>query len=108
MSDLQDRLDRLVRALDGAGSILIMPHNDPDPDAIAASVALGHLLVERLGVSVDIAYGGIIGRAENKALVRYLGDPLRRLPTDPDMRGSAPVALVDTQPGSGNNALPPG
>ena len=110
MSDLQqrlDRLDRLLRALDGAGSILIMPHNDPDPDAIAASVALRHLLVERLGISVEVAYQGIIGRAENKALVRYLGNPLQRLPTDPDARGSAPVALVDTQPGSGNNALPP-
>ena len=107
MPDLQERLDRLLRALDGAGSILIMPHNDPDPDAIAASVALRHLLVERRCISVDIAYQGIIGRAENKALVRYLGNPLRRLLADSDLRDWATVALVDTQPGSGNNALPP-
>jgi nanoRNase/pAp phosphatase (c-di-AMP/oligoRNAs hydrolase) len=52
-----------------------------------------------------IAYKGIIGRAENKALVRYLDYPMRRL-ADADLSLSRPIALVDTQPGAGNNALP--
>jgi nanoRNase/pAp phosphatase (c-di-AMP/oligoRNAs hydrolase) len=52
------------------------------------------------------AYKDIIGRAENKALVRYLGHPLRRL-AGPDLRQSVPIAFIDTQPGAGNNALPP-
>lgn len=101
----QERLNLLYQAIGDSDSVLILPHNDPDPDAIASAVALRYLLAQRLGVEINIAYKGIIGRAENKALVRYLGYPLRRL-TGSDLRQPAPVALVDTQPGAGNNALP--
>jgi nanoRNase/pAp phosphatase (c-di-AMP/oligoRNAs hydrolase) len=100
------QLDRLFAALDGAGGLLILPHNDPDPDAIASAVALRYLLAERLGLEGQVVYRGIIGRAENKALVRYLGQPLRRL-SGADLRQATAIALVDTQPGAGNNALPP-
>jgi nanoRNase/pAp phosphatase (c-di-AMP/oligoRNAs hydrolase) len=103
---MQERLERLFEAVRGATSVLILPHNDPDPDAIASALALRHLLAEKLGVEGHVVYRGIIGRAENRALVRYLGHPLRRL-TGTDLRQSAPIALVDTQPGAGNNALPP-
>jgi nanoRNase/pAp phosphatase (c-di-AMP/oligoRNAs hydrolase) len=96
----------LFEAVGDASNVLILPHNDPDPDAIASALAFRHLLTEKLGVEGHIAYKGIIGRAENKALVRYLGHPLRRL-TGSDLRQSVPIALVDTQPGAGNNALPP-
>ena len=101
----QKRLTRLLRAAEGAQRVLILPHNDPDPDAIASAVALRYLLAEELGVESRIAYKGIIGRAENKALVRYLGRPLLPL-TDADLAGQTRIALVDTQPGTGNNALP--
>jgi len=101
----QQRLDRLFEALNGYHSILILPHNDPDPDAIASAVALRYLLIHRLGMQADIAYKGMIGRAENKALVRYLNHPLRRL-TNLNLRQPVPKALVDTQLGAGNNALP--
>jgi len=100
------RLDALREVVSGFHSLLILPHNDPDPDAIASATALGYLLEHRLGIRADIVYRGIIGRAENKALVRYLDHPLRRL-TSPNLRQRVPKALVDTQPGAGNNALPP-
>jgi len=103
---MQERLDRLFEAVGGATNVLILPHNDPDPDAIASALALRHLLAERLGVEGHIAYKGIIGRAENKALVRYLDHPLRRL-RGSDLSQSVPIALIDTQPGAGNNALSP-
>jgi nanoRNase/pAp phosphatase (c-di-AMP/oligoRNAs hydrolase) len=103
----KQRLDSMFQAVANADRVLILPHNDPDPDAIASAVALRHLLAEGPGVEGYIAYKGIIGRAENKALVRYLDHPLHRL-TGSDLRRSMPVALVDTQPGAGNNALPPG
>jgi nanoRNase/pAp phosphatase (c-di-AMP/oligoRNAs hydrolase) len=101
----QENLNLLDQAIGDSDRVLILPHNDPDPDAIASAVALRHLLAQRLAVEVNIAYKGIIGRAENKALVRYLGYPLRRL-TGSDLRQPLPIALVDTQPGAGNNALP--
>ena len=102
----EPRVQQLLNAVAGKHSVLILPHNDPDPDAIASAVALRHLLAETLAVDGHITYKGIIGRAENKALVRYLDHPLRRL-TGSDPRPSGPIALVDTQPGAGNNALPP-
>ncbi len=100
-----DLFGRLLTAVGGVKSVLILPHNDPDPDAIASAVALRHLLVEKAGVEGDIAYKGIIGRTENRALVRYLGHPLHRL-TSAELRQARPIALVDTQPSAGNNALP--
>ena len=54
-----------------------------------------------------MVYAGFIGRAENKAMVRYLGRPLKQLAAA-GLRGAAHVALVDTQPGAGNNPLPRG
>jgi len=103
----QGNVQRLLEVAGAGDEILILPHNDPDPDAIASAVALKHLLEHRLGVQVTIAYRGIIGRAENRALVRYLGDPLR-LETEYNVgHSSALVALIDTQPGAGNNPLPP-
>lgn len=85
---------------------LVVTHDNPDPDAMAAAAGLGFLL-ESLGVGdVRLVYGGIIGRAENQALVRRLRlpfSPLRRCPP----RDSDLVALVDTQPGHGNHGLAP-
>jgi nanoRNase/pAp phosphatase (c-di-AMP/oligoRNAs hydrolase) len=98
------RLDRLLQAVEGASGVLILPHNDPDPDAMASAVALSYLLAEKLGTESQLAYRGIIGRAENKALVRYLDHPLKRL-TGADLRRERAIALVDTQPGTGNNPL---
>jgi nanoRNase/pAp phosphatase (c-di-AMP/oligoRNAs hydrolase) len=99
-------LDRLLKAVGDASSVLILTHNDPDPDAIASAVALRHLLTEKLDVEAHMAYRGIVCRAENKALVRYLGNPLRRL-TSSDLRQADCIALVDAQPGAGNVPLLP-
>lgn len=97
-----ERLESLLKAVEPHEQILILPHNDPDPDAIASAVALRHLLTGRVDVVVRIGYKGIIGRAENKAMVRYLDRPLHRL-TGADL-SRLPIVLVDTQPGTGNNA----
>jgi len=102
----EERLHSLLEAADGADELLILPHNNPDPDAIASAVALRYLLAKKRGIECDIFYKGIVGRAENRALLRYLGYPLKHLNTfDPVAEMS--IALVDTQPGAGNNALPP-
>jgi nanoRNase/pAp phosphatase (c-di-AMP/oligoRNAs hydrolase) len=104
---MQEPLDRLFQAIEGSDTLLILPHSNPDPDAIASALALRYLLAKRVGVQSHILYEGIIGRAENKALVAYLGHPLQPLSLE-SLSTSLPVALIDTQPGTGNNALPQG
>lgn len=98
-------LNSFEDVLAGKTSVLILPHNDPDPDAIATAVGLGYLLKEKFNIESQIAYRGHIGRAENKALARYLDKPLRRFHRN-NLRSDSVIALVDTQPGAGNNPLP--
>ena len=102
----KERVESLLQAVAPYEQVLILPHNDPDPDAVASAVGLRELLGARSDVIMHIAYRGIIGRAENRALVRYLDHPLRRL-EGADLR-QLPILLVDTQPSAGNNALLPG
>jgi nanoRNase/pAp phosphatase (c-di-AMP/oligoRNAs hydrolase) len=99
-------LESLLRTVAGFSRILILPHNNPDPDAIASALALQYILAERGGIESDIAYRGIVGRAENRALVRYLGEPLRLL-TELALPPMVRVAMIDTQPNAGNVTLPP-
>jgi nanoRNase/pAp phosphatase (c-di-AMP/oligoRNAs hydrolase) len=102
---IHEPVELLLETASGLSSVLILPHNDPDPDAIAGALALHYLLREKLNIEGNIAYKGIIGRAENKALMQYLGHPLHQL-TSSDLDRAEAVALVDTQPGTGNNPLP--
>ncbi len=101
------RLLRCLRALKGAKRVLVMTHDYPDPDAIASALALTRLIERRLRCTADIGYGGIVGRAENRALVkasRAAMKPLEEL----DLGSYDAFALVDTQPLTGNNSLPEG
>jgi nanoRNase/pAp phosphatase (c-di-AMP/oligoRNAs hydrolase) len=86
-------------------ALLIYMHDNPDPDALAAAVGLKRLLDHELGLPATLALGGIVGRAENRAMVEALGIPL--LPIEElDHRRYDCLAIVDSQPGTGNNSLP--
>ncbi len=86
-------------------AILIMCHNNPDPDTIASAVALKHLFAQALRRKAVIGYAGTIGRAENRQLVRRLKVDMIR--TDKlNFSKFSVIALVDSQPHSGNNAIP--
>lgn len=93
-------LDALQTVVTGQPDLQIVTHNDPDPDAIASALGVQYLLREAWGVEAPIVYEGIIGRAENRALVHYLESPLTPLP---DAWLIRPCILVDSQPGAGNN-----
>ena len=100
-------LSDLLDTLGGSRSIVILTHDHPDPDGIASAAALRYLLKELSKARVTLAYGGVIGRAENRALIRNLKinlTPLERL----DITKQRSFILVDTQPGTGNNSLPDG
>ena len=106
MNMFSESLEALLEAVNTEDQLLILTHNNPDPDAIASAIALRYLLAECVGIEAQIVYQGIIGRAENQALIRYLHHPLHLI--NPSLLAAKPLfALVDTQPGAGNNALPP-
>lgn len=95
-----------LAALQGRRRMLIYMHDNPDPDALAAALGLGRLGERELGATVTLAHGGIVGRAQNRAMVENLGmvlTPVERI--DPERFDT--IALVDTQPETGNNSLPP-
>ena len=102
-----DKVSQLLSALSPAPTVLLLPHDNPDPDALASSVALSELIRRNLEAQTLIGLGGFIGRAENRALVSGLAIPL--VPVEqvlPHFAGA--IVLVDTQPGRGNNSLPAG
>lgn len=101
----QKRLQKLAHILERKKKVLILTHNNPDPDAIAAGWALSYLFRGKLGVSSVLVYGGIITRAENKAMVRLLNIGIRPIEMI-NIHNFTVVALVETQPGAGNNSLP--
>lgn len=99
------RLANLLDAVSGIEQLTIVLHNNPDPDAISAGAALQFLLEKKAGLKADIVYQGVIGRAENKALVKYLNVPLRQLPDD-NPKLPKNLALVDTHTQAKNNPIP--
>jgi nanoRNase/pAp phosphatase (c-di-AMP/oligoRNAs hydrolase) len=103
--DLERQLKALQQRANG-GRAAIMTHDNPDPDSLAAALGL-RTLFESSGIPSTITIGGIIGRAENRAMVRELKIdlvPIERL----DWKTHSVVAMVDTQPNTGNNSLPQG
>ncbi|MHB1846578.1 MAG: DHH family phosphoesterase [Deltaproteobacteria bacterium] len=102
---LRETLERLAAVVRGKRRPLVLTHDNPDPDSLAAAVALAFLLRQRFGLAARVAYGGIVGRAENQAMVRVL-----RLPVIPVSRIVFDefdlLCLVDTQPEAGNHSLP--
>jgi nanoRNase/pAp phosphatase (c-di-AMP/oligoRNAs hydrolase) len=101
----QLRVKKLDELLKGKSNLLIVMQDNPDPDSIAAAVALRKLANTLGEVQCSITHGGTVGRAENRALVRYLGLNLRPA-GEIEFEKFDLVAMVDTQPGAGNNCLP--
>lgn len=100
-----DSVAALIEWTRGRGRVLIVTHDNPDPDSIAAAVALRHLLLVKTGQDAVIAYGGIIGRGENRSMVELL--EIRMVPIcELDIDQFAVVCMVDTQPNTGNNSFP--
>jgi nanoRNase/pAp phosphatase (c-di-AMP/oligoRNAs hydrolase) len=97
----------LLSVLERPGPLVILPHDNPDPDSLAAALGL-RCIFEREGLHPVIAFGGIIGRAENRALVRELNIPLVPISDLPMSSADTIIAMVDTQPGRRNNSLPDG
>ncbi len=102
----RDKLEALLELAHQRTRALILTHDNPDPDSLAAAVGLSFLLERKGGLQANAAYGGIIGRSENLALVKVLHLPV--VPVSQVVFDEYDViGLVDTQPPTGNHSIPP-
>jgi nanoRNase/pAp phosphatase (c-di-AMP/oligoRNAs hydrolase) len=99
-------LEEALQRLSGARRLLVYMHDNPDPDALAAAVGMKRLIEQEVEAEVTLALGGIVGRAENRAMVEALRIPLTPIEEIVLSRFDR-LAIVDSQPGTGNNSLPP-
>ena len=98
-------LGKKLQSLSGLIKVLIISHDNPDPDSIASSWGLAHILKKELGIKPTIAYGGLLGRAENRAMVSVLKIPLVQF-SPLILKNSEAILMVDCQPYTGNSTLP--
>ena len=101
-----ERLQRLRRVLTGVeGTLGVITHANPDPDAIGAALALVDV-ARSMGVEAVACYPGEISHQENRALVNLLDLDLRNLaPGEEDEFGG--IALVDHSRPGVNDSLDP-
>ncbi|MFC6755055.1 DHH family phosphoesterase, partial [Halorubrum tibetense] len=105
--DVQERPPRLVRTLRRIpGDLLVVAHDNPDPDAIASALGLARI-AEAIGTPADAVYGGEIAHQENRAMVNLLDLSLRTF-ADVDIDSYAGIALVDHSRAGINDSLPEG
>ena len=97
------RVFELLKIMEGAKRVLILTHNNPDPDSLASALALRALL-GRNNRTATIGYlGHVIHRPENRQMVELLEIDARRLrPKDLDTFDR--ICLVDCQPAYFNPA----
>ncbi len=90
------------------GTLAIVTHNNPDPDAIGSAMALAAIAksANPQKLKCRIFYDGIIGHQENRTMVNLLDIRMEKL--DPEaIQDCSYIALVDS-PGPGmNNSLSP-
>ncbi len=102
--DLEENAQKLANAIRTSRKFLVLLHDNPDPDCIAAGLILAKI-AQLLWVDVTVAYGGHLGRSENIKLVESMRSgisQIKKINFDDFDR----IALVDSQPRTGNNSLP--
>ncbi|GJM24507.1 MAG: DHH family phosphoesterase [Phycisphaerae bacterium] len=98
------RSDRLLKVLDRYRETVVVMHNNPDPDAMAAGWALRLLVQRRLKKPVRLLGRGPILRAENLQFVQLLKPPIDLVDELVSDEGMATV-LVDCSASSVNHLL---
>jgi len=103
--NLGDKLAAFKAKVVSAESILILTHDYPDPDCIASAYGVSHLLEFWGKTNTTISFGGFVGRAENRAMIRYLN--INIIPyVLLEIKDFDCIILVDCFPGRNNVSLP--
>ena len=97
------RLTELREAVAVARRILVVTHDNPDPDSVASAAAFQQIF-RHMDKDAEIGSGGELGRSENRTMCRLMGFDLLSI-YDIDLKSYDFFLFVDTQPGSGNNSL---
>ncbi|GGL48996.1 DHH family phosphoesterase [Halocalculus aciditolerans] len=100
----------LHELLAGADELLVVCHNNPDPDCLASALALGRIAAAAGIDDRKILYSGDISHQQNRAFVNLLDIDL--LPFDPalvqDRAADTLLAFVDHSVPGANNRVPDG
>jgi nanoRNase/pAp phosphatase (c-di-AMP/oligoRNAs hydrolase) len=107
LKEARERLERLRSVLPARGRVFIVPHDYPDPDALASAAALHLLLAKYCRVQGQIVFTGTVSRAENIELLRHYRYAWRFLDQVRVPRRKVPCLFVDSLPRSGNVTTPP-
>lgn len=95
---------KLLAAISAQDKVLIVTHDNPDPDALASAYALSYLIEMTHGIRSVIACGGVVGRRENRTLIEKIEIPIERI-DELDLNDFNFVCMVDAQPGTGNSSM---
>ena len=106
LNQTRKKLEEFGAILPRKERVLIIPHDYPDPDALAAAAAMHLLLAERYNIHGQIVFSGQVSRAENRELLRYCRYRWHRLEEFPVPKHRIPCVFVDTAPWSGNVTVP--
>ena len=97
-------LDAVKRKILPAKSVLVVPHDFPDPDSIGGALGMQHFF-RTLGVKTcDIAFAGFVGRAENRSMLEELDIEYLNL-SDIDLNKYEKIITVDSLPENGNISI---
>jgi len=102
---VQEKLEKLKESLKDVKKLTVLAHDNPDPDSISCAVALSQLVTQVFGIPASAGYHGIVGRAENREMIRSLDLGIKRLGKN-GVKSTDAIALVDCQPFTGNITLP--
>jgi nanoRNase/pAp phosphatase (c-di-AMP/oligoRNAs hydrolase) len=96
--------DRFLAGLADASLVTLISHINPDPDSLASMMGLAHLIGVCLGKPTRLTQDGLIGRAENAAMVDLLDLDLRPVSEVGSEDGEV-LVMVDSQPNTGRHNL---
>ncbi len=97
LARIELRVEELRRLHSEAKKMLILLHDNPDPDSIASALALRTLLKRNRQTAIIGHLGEKISRPENVAMIELLEIDLEKL-VPADIKEFDSIALVDVQP----------
>ena len=93
-------IHEILESIDSKKRILILTHNNPDPDAMASALGLKNLLLHDKR-KIVIAYMGVVGRLENKEFIKQCKIDMQNS-FGLNFKLFDHIVIMDTQPMAGN------